>query len=88
MPKLTAEQAAAELPGLYARVESGVNWLVEHDPTGAFHMWFESGLTSLSPMPAQDGDRRDQWRAYYSARLVFEQLWRKMVTLEKVTAPA
>lgn len=77
---------APELDEIYARVEKGVTWLTEHDPTGSFHLWFTSGLTSLSPMPAQADVRREDWREYYAARVTFERLWRKMVALEKAAA--
>lgn len=75
-----------ELDEIYIRVEKGIAWLTEHDPTGSFHFWFESGLTSLSPMPAQADTRREDWAAYYSARVIFERLWKKMTALEKKAA--
>lgn len=77
---------STELVELYGRVENGIRWLIEHDPSGSFDTWFRAGLTALSPMPAQDAARRDEWRAYHSARTTFETLWRKMVRLEKAAA--
>lgn len=71
-----------ELEALQVRIGNGIAWLTEHDPTGAFHLWYEAGLTRLSPMPAQDEGRRAEWRAYYDARVTFERLWQEMETME------
>lgn len=75
-----------ELVAVYGRIEAGMAWLVEHDPTGSFHLWFESALTPLAPMPAQAPERRADWSAYHGARSLWERLWRKMVSLEKKEA--
>lgn len=72
-----------ELEALQRRVGNGIDWLTEHDLSGAFHLWFEAGLTRISPMPAQDEDRRAAWQAYYAARVTFERLERECAALEK-----
>lgn len=72
-----------ELLAVEERVEKGIRWLVEHDPTGAFHLWFSSGLTPSSPMPAQAPERREEWAAYFKQRRIFEALWSTMVAMEK-----
>lgn len=79
-----------DLDELYARVENGIRWLTEHDPTGAFHFWFQSGITPASPMPAHDGidDAKERYTAYHSARSHFEILWGRMVRLERARAKA
>lgn len=74
-----------ELEALQIRVGNGIEWLVQHDPSGAFHFWFEAGLTPLSPMPAHDGaddDTRERWRAYYNARVIYERLEAELMALE------
>ena len=70
------------------RVEKGINWLTEHDPTGAFHLWFTSKITPYSPMPAQTPERIAQYRTYYAARVLWERLWLAMEKEEKVAEEA
>lgn len=76
-----------QLTKLYDRIEKGMTWLTEHDPTGAFHLWHKAGLAPNSPMPAQDQERKDDWRAYFQQRERWEALWRQMVRLEKQETP-
>lgn len=59
---------------LEAKVGRGMDWLAEHDPAGIFHLWFTWGLTASTPLPAQDADRREEWRRYYRQRQIWEQL--------------
>ena len=72
-----------QLQALYERVEKGIAWLTEHDPTGAFHLWYQGGLAPNSPMPAQDANRQADWRAYFAQRERWEGLWRQMHRLER-----
>lgn len=72
-----------ELATLHERVERGMAWLTEHDPTGAFHLWFTAKLHPSSPMPAQDDVRRAEYRAYYEARRLWERLWARMERMER-----
>lgn len=84
---LHIEEPSPELADVYARVEKGIAWLTEHDPSGAFHLWFESKISPIAPMPAQSDDRRAEYAAYHQARTLFERLWRKMVALENRGRP-
>jgi len=59
---------------LRGRVASGIEWLIDHDDSGAFHHWFTAGLTSLSPMPAQTDERREAWKEYFKQRRRWEQM--------------
>lgn len=74
-----------ELEAIQVRVANGISWLSEHDDGGAFHIWFESGLTANSPMPGQRGDpeRVAAWQAYYKQRRIWEQLWKAMTDMER-----
>lgn len=67
---------------LSERVGRGMTWLAEHDPSGAFHIWFTSGLTASTPLPAQDADRREAWQRYYRQRVIWEQLDEQYRTME------
>lgn len=80
----TTKQASPELLALVERIENGIRWLSEHDPTGSFHLWFESGILPVTPLPAQDEVRREEWKAYFKNRTVFERLWREMESREKL----
>lgn len=71
------------LTTLQRRVADGITWLSEHDPTGAFHFWFESGLTPRSPMPVQDEARREEWAAWHKARQLWGALDRELLALDK-----
>lgn len=79
---MTDKVPSPELSALYERVEKGMAWLTEHDPTGAFHLWFKAGLAPNSPMPAQEESRKESWRAYFSQRDRWEGLWRQMIRME------
>lgn len=65
------------------RVEKGIVWLTQHDPTGAFHLWYTAGISPGSPMPAQDETTREAYREYHKAREQWERLWNAMVSEEK-----
>lgn len=80
-----AGEAQPDLVEAWERVGRGITWLSEHDPAGAFHIWWQSGLTPSSPMPAHRDDPEyvAAWRAYYKQRRIWEQLWDQMVKLEK-----
>ena len=56
------------------RVARGIGWLIEHDPDGVFHFWFESGITARSPLPAQDENRKAEWERYWTQRTLWERL--------------
>lgn len=66
---------------LAAKVGRGMTWLTEHDPDGAFHLWFKSGLTERSPMPAQSEDRREAWIGYCRQRTIWEKLDARLMEL-------
>lgn len=68
---------------LEERVANGIRWLTEHDPVGAFHFWFKAGLLPSSPMPRQTEEVIEQWKAYYSARVKWEQLFKRLERLER-----
>lgn len=61
---------------LAERVANGIGWLTEHDPTGAFHLWFEGGLLPGTPMPAQSEEVQEAYREYYKARVTWERLYK------------
>jgi DNA polymerase III psi subunit len=71
-----------QLQAVYDRVEKGIAWLTANDPTGAFHLWFQSGIQPFAAMPAQEEARREDYRKYHKNRTVFESLWRQMENLE------
>lgn len=72
-----------DLEKLYERIEKGIAWCTEHDPTGRFHLWYESKILPSSPKPAQDEASKAGYAEYYRGRLQFEQLWRAMEREEK-----
>lgn len=76
-------EPSPELAAIYTRVESGITWLTERDPDGAFHVWFTSRIGPRAPMPAQSEARRAAYAEYHEARVLFERLWKKMVALEE-----
>lgn len=84
MTATTRPEPSPELKAVYERVEKGIVWLTENDPTGAFHLWFGSGVQPFSPMPAQEESRREDYRRYHKNRTVFERLWKEMENREKV----
>lgn len=63
-----------DIEALRERVGNGIEWLVANDPKGAFNLWFTAGLTSLSPMPAQDPATVEAWKAYFKQRQRWEKL--------------
>lgn len=75
------------LPELYRRIDNGIAWLTEHDPTGRFHLWFMAKLLPSTPKPAQDEASKDAYAAYYPARVTFERLWSEMEREEKRAVP-
>lgn len=83
MVEATAPTPSPELEALYERIEKGINWLVEHDPKGAFHAWWCSQIQPYMPMPAQSEEAREEYRRYHQNRTVFERLWREMEAREK-----
>lgn len=68
------------LEKLQQRVGDGIVWLDEHDPKGVYHLWFEAGLTPASRLP--EDARREEYRAYYPARLTFERLDRELAKVD------
>lgn len=72
MPETVA--VAPDVAELRERVAKGIDWLVAHDPSGAFHHWFEAGLSPLSPMPGQGEDRRKEWQEYHRQRTRWERM--------------
>lgn len=83
-----AEMASPELRGLWQRVAAGIAWLTEHDPAGAFHFWFQGGLTPSSAMPRQNDEAIEAWRRYYRQRRIWEELWKQMERLERTELAA
>lgn len=65
------------------KVGRGIVWLGEHDPDGAFHLWFKSGLTERSPMPGQADERREEWQRYYRQRVIWERLDAQYAEMER-----
>lgn len=75
---------SAELDAVEERIEKGVAWLTEHDPTGAFHFWFESGISPHSTMPRATDKQKEGYRQYHKQRLLFKALWEQMERLEAI----
>lgn len=67
---------------LETRVVNGMAWLAAHDQNGAFHLWFQSGLTAHTPLPAQGEAVREEWQRYYKQRLIWEQLDAQLLAME------
>lgn len=67
---------------LEERVAKGITWLVEHDPTGSFHHWFEAGLIPSSPMPAQSPETIAAWKEYHRQRTRWESLSRDLARVD------
>ncbi|HEY6058730.1 MAG TPA: hypothetical protein VIV06_11895 [Candidatus Limnocylindrales bacterium] len=79
------EQAPEVDPALYAlqvRCGNGVSWLVEHDPSGRFHLWFTAGILPGQPMPAQPPEVQTEYRTYHRARQTWERLERELARME------
>lgn len=80
---LQEKEPSTELNLLYSRIHEGISWLTSHDPTGAFHFWFQSGISPLAAMPAQTDERKAEYRTYHAARTLWERLWAKMRAMER-----
>jgi len=65
--------AAMPLLKLQEKVGKGITWLTEHDPTGAFYLWFQSGILP-DAMPAQSAEVKEAYRAYRSAMAYWKSL--------------
>lgn len=76
-----------EVEKLRERVEKGINWLIEHDRSGAFHHWFSAGLTTLSPMPAQSPEAIEAWREYHHQRVRWEALSKQLGRIDPTWGP-
>lgn len=68
---------------LAEKVGRGMTWLAEHDPDGAFHLWYSSGLTANTPLPAQGAERREEWQRYYKQRRIWEQLDEQLMRMPR-----
>ena len=77
-----------ELDRLAERVGNGITWLTEHDPTGVYYLWFAGRILPSSPKPASKPELVEGYRAYYPARVAFEQLWAAMTRQEEKEARA
>jgi hypothetical protein len=73
-----------EVAALQGRVANGLVWLDEHDPLSRFHLWWESGLTPSSPMPAQEKDEATMaaWREYFERRRLWERLSNRLEAVD------
>jgi len=60
------------------RVENGIRWLTDHDPDGAYHLWFSANIAPGAKMPAQPVEKREGYKVYFKARVQFEKLWDKL----------
>ena len=69
-----------EISALQTRVGNGLEWLSSHDPHGSFYAWWQAGLTPLSLLPAHEAtpEVREQWVAWYNAKLVWDKLDKKL----------
>jgi len=63
-----------DIEELRIRVEKGIEWLVAHDPGGAFNLWWTAKLAPNSPMPAQTPERIADWREYHKQRGRWERM--------------
>lgn len=77
-----------QLDRLAERVGNGITWLTEHDPTGAYHLWFTGRILPSSPKPGSTPEMAEGYRAYYPARVAFEQLFSAMEREEQKEARA
>lgn len=76
-----------ELAALQERVGNGLQWLSDHDPTGAYYAWFQVGLTPASRIPKLEGREdeaivRTEWSAWYKAKQTYDRLDRQLAALE------
>jgi hypothetical protein len=76
---------AEEVKALEVRVGNGIEWLSEHDPHGRFYAWWQAGLTPISPLPAHEAtpEVREQWQAWYAAKVTFDKLDRRLAVIEE-----
>jgi hypothetical protein len=58
------------------RVENGIRWLTEHDPHGAYHLWYTAKIMPGAPMPAQPIEVQEEYKVYVKARDQFERIYR------------
>lgn len=72
-----------EIDELEERVAKGIGWLSSHDPDGAFHFNFVSGILPRSPKPAWSPERIQAYTDYHKARTVWEQLYAKLDRAER-----
>ena len=68
---------------LEERVAKGIAWLTDHDQSGAFHFWYESGIKPRDQKPSQPEDRVHAYEEYYNARDLWERLWKRFQRLTK-----
>lgn len=59
---------------LQERVANGIRWLAEHDPTGAFHLWWVARIKPDGPFPAQT----DAVVADYAGYVVQRNNWERL----------
>lgn len=85
---MTPDEPVSELDALVDRYASGIAWLSSHDPTGAFYVWFQSGILPHHPMPAQSEDRRADYKAWFEAFRLWLALDAKIERLERKIAAA
>jgi hypothetical protein len=67
---------------LAKRVAAGIEWIRDHDPEGAFHVWFISGISPSSPLPAHEDSRREDYAAYHRNRRLLEELDKRYLAAE------
>lgn len=79
--------ADVDVEKLRERVERGIEWLVEHDPAGAFHLWFTANLLPSALMPAQSQEVIDAYREYHRQRVRWEDLSRSLGRVDPTWGP-
>lgn len=72
-----------DLETLYQRSEAGIRWLSEHDPDGAFHLWYTARIVPGSPMPAQGEEVQSAYREYHQARDLWERIESRIKAVER-----
>jgi hypothetical protein len=78
----------ADVEALRERVAKGIEWLVAHDPTGAFHLWFTAHIPPNAPMPGQTPERIAEWREYHKQRTRWERMSSDLGRVDPTWAPA
>lgn len=68
------------------RIAKGITWLTDHDQSGAFHFWYESGIKPRDQKPSQPEERVRLYEEYYNARELWEKLWRRLQRMLKESA--